>query len=505
MTGGLGRGGRYQLRQATMVDLIRTAYGINADNVVGGPAWLESDRFDIFAQAPPNTSMDAIPGMLQALLADRFGLVLHKDTKPLPSFVLSAGKGKPNLKEAVEGGGAPGCSPEYPQGPPPAGTIPMLTVNCHSVTLQAFGDAIHNFAGGYLTSPVVDATGLKGNWDITIRWNGRGTNGVSIFEAVEKQLNLKLEFQKYPSAVMVVDKVNEQPTPNPPGLSTKMPPPPPAEFEVADIKPAQPGSPQRGGGFMPGGRIDLRGFPLKQMVAAAWELPPNSDIPGAPKWMDTAQFDLIAKVATAGPITNPNAPPIAIDDLRAMLRHLLEERFKLKAHFEDRPMNAYTLVAAKPKMKKADPENRTGCKSGPAPMVKDAPPGLPMFQAVCQNITMAEFASRLQQIAPVYLTYAPTDATGIEGRYDFTLAFSPIPPNMMGGGGRRGGDGVASPTINAPPATAGGGATPEASEPVAALSLFDALTRQLGLKLEMQKRSLPVLVIDHIEEKPTDN
>ena len=106
MTGGLGRGGRYQLRQATMVDLIKTAYGINADNVLGGPAWLESDRFDVFAQAPPNTS-DAIPGMLQALLADRFGLVLHKDTKPLPAFVLSVGKGKPNLKEAVEGAGAP--------------------------------------------------------------------------------------------------------------------------------------------------------------------------------------------------------------------------------------------------------------------------------------------------------------------------------------------------------------------------------------------------------------
>ena len=118
-------------------------------------------------------------------------------------------------------------------------------------------------------------------------------------------------------------------------------------------------------------------------------------------------------------------------------------------------------------------------------MLKDAPPGPPLFQTVCQNITMAEFASRLQQIGPVYLTYAPMDATGIEGRYDFTFAFTPIPPNLMTSG-RRGVDGTTSPTISAPPATAGGGATPEASEPAAALSLFDALTRQLGLKLDAE-------------------
>src|SRR5436190_18977418 len=56
MAGGVLRGGRYELRRATMVDLIRTAYGVDADSVIGGPGWLESDRFDVIARAPATTS-----------------------------------------------------------------------------------------------------------------------------------------------------------------------------------------------------------------------------------------------------------------------------------------------------------------------------------------------------------------------------------------------------------------------------------------------------------------
>src|SRR5438552_694046 len=88
MSGGVPRGGRYELRNATMVDLIRTAYGVTDDKVVGGPTWLASDRFDVIAKTPPAATPETARLMLQALLADRFGLTVHNDSKPLPVFVL---------------------------------------------------------------------------------------------------------------------------------------------------------------------------------------------------------------------------------------------------------------------------------------------------------------------------------------------------------------------------------------------------------------------------------
>jgi len=68
------RNGRYEIKNATMLDLVRTAYGMTADRVVGGPNWLELDRFDIIAKVPDAADADAAKAMLQALLADRFKL-----------------------------------------------------------------------------------------------------------------------------------------------------------------------------------------------------------------------------------------------------------------------------------------------------------------------------------------------------------------------------------------------------------------------------------------------
>ena len=126
MTGGVLRGGRYELRNATMVDLIRIAYGVEAEKVLGGPNWLEFDRFDVSAKAPTATPPETLQLMLQALLADRFKLAVHKDSKPLSVFVLSMGKGKHKLKEA-DGVGT-GCQPQ-PQTPQP-GVIPQQAISC---------------------------------------------------------------------------------------------------------------------------------------------------------------------------------------------------------------------------------------------------------------------------------------------------------------------------------------------------------------------------------------
>jgi uncharacterized protein (TIGR03435 family) len=514
MQGGFLHGDRYVLKQATMVDLISTAYSVEADNVQGGPNWLELDRFDIIAKAPPATPQATLKLMLQTLLADRFKLMVHNDTKPMDAFVLSEGSGKPKLKEA-DGSGAPECQQQI--GPPPEpGKVAYITASCHNITMEAFATRVHQMAGGYLTSPVVDTTNIKGAWDFDIKWTGRGAlaqagdDGISIFDAIDKQLGLKLKLSKYPMPVLAVDSANEKPTDNPPEVKKTLPPPPPAEFEVAALKPSAPDAKSGGRGFQPGGRIDFIAVPLSALIGAAWNFNvfPGDEIVGAPKWVNSAKYDLVAKAyasapTATGPPQSNGAPDIDIDDLRLMLRALLVDRLKIVTHYEDRPQAAYTLVAVKPKLKKADPTNRTGCKVGAAPLEKDAKPGPVPLQAACRNMTMAQFAEQLTTIAALYIRNPVIDASGLEGAWDFTLTFNPVPPNMnLGGGGEQerkdgGGRGGAPP-----PPGAAGGAAPEIADPSTVVSLFEAVERQLGMKLEMHKRPLPVLVIDHIEEKP---
>ena len=503
MRGGLMRGGRYELRTATMVDLIKTAYAVDEDNVIGGPSWLESDRFDVVVKVPPTASAETIRLMLQALLADRFKLVVHNGTKPLPEYVLTVGKGRSKMKEA-DGTGENGCQGQpRPQNLPP-GTIPYITVACHNLTMAAFAEQLHQMAGTYLGNPVVDSTGLKGSWDLEIKWTGRGqlaaagADGISIFDAVDKQLGLKLELQKVQLPVIVVDSVNQQPTENLAGTAKSLPVIP-TEFEVAVVKPSTPDSKQVRNPFQPGGKLDLQGFTLKFLIQIAWDLNGDEMLAGGPKWLDSDKFDIVAKAATATVLHGPaNAPPVDIDALRLMLRALLLDRFKLAVHNEDRPVSAYTLVAVKPKLTKADPSNRTRFKEGPALASKDPRDKNPLLSRLvtCQNMTMAQFAAQLPNIASGYIKSPVQDATGLEGAWDFTLSFSPIGIFQGGGGrgGERGGD-AAPPT---------GGAV-AASDPTGTLSLFEAVEKQLGLKLEMRKRPLPVLVIDHVEQKPIDN
>src|SRR5262245_55841074 len=75
--------GRYELRFASMLDLIRIAYNVDPEKVFGGPSWLEMDRFDVFAKIPASSSIESRRFMLQALLTDRFKLVTHTDSKPM--------------------------------------------------------------------------------------------------------------------------------------------------------------------------------------------------------------------------------------------------------------------------------------------------------------------------------------------------------------------------------------------------------------------------------------
>lgn len=143
------RPGRYELHNATMVDLIRTAYVFELDKILGGPNWLEYDRFDMIAKTRTKTpDADTLKVMLQNLLADRFKLVVHKDTQPVTGLALAPGKGKPKMKES-DGKGETGCKSQ-PQPPPtpvpgvPVFPIPMIGYSCRNMSMEAFAAALRN-------------------------------------------------------------------------------------------------------------------------------------------------------------------------------------------------------------------------------------------------------------------------------------------------------------------------------------------------------------------------
>ena len=491
MHGNSIQGDRYFLTQATMVDLIATAYSVDATNVQGGPAWLERDRYDIRAKVPPKTTPDDIKLMLRALLADRFHLVVKTGSAPMPTYILSAGSGKPKMTES-EGTGEGSCIPLPPPPNPTPGTPSYITVNCKNLTMAALADTLHNFAGGYLNQPVVDETNLAGTWDFTIKWTSRdqlekqGADGISIFAAVEKQLGLKLELKTSPRPVFQVASVDEVPTPNAANIAEALPEPPAAPFEVATIKPSAPD--ESGYGRITGGQIETRAIPLMFLITFGWDLNPNNKegIVNAPKWLDSAKFDIQAKAGANVRVDKfSSGNLINFEDLRNMVRALISERFQMKWHMEDRPVTAYTLVAANPKLKPtSDPTERTKCKEGPGPDGKDPRIASPVLNRLltCQNMTMAQIGDELQRVAGGYIYNTVVDGTGLKGSYDFTLSFSSADKIL--------------PTV---------GDTPNSSDPNGALSVFDADNKQLGLKLEKTKRPYPVLVIDHIEETPTEN
>jgi len=219
---------------------------------------------------------------------------------------------------------------------------------------------------------------------------------------------------------------------------------------------------------------------------------------GAPKSAETDRWDIVAKAPAAAAIIGANTGqdelPVDLDMLIDMLKTLLAQRFGMKYHMEDRPMPGYTLSTIKPKMKKADPTSRTSCKEGPAVLSKtdsrDANPILGRL-LTCTNTSMAQFAELLPTLANGYVHSAVLDSTGLQGGWDFTLSFSTI-------GQLRGRDGQGGN----PNAING---TSDAADPNGAISLPDAMEKQLGIKMELQKRPVQVMVIDHLEQRPGDN
>ena len=355
-------------------------------------------------------------------------------------------------------------------------------------------------AQGYFQGkPVVDRTGLQGSWDFSFRYTPKlpaaaqvAGESISMTEAMEKQLGLKLELSTVLTPVVAIDSVDEKPAPNPANLAEILPPAP-TEFEVAVIKASSKNGPQPNtpGLQIQNGRFVAIDLTIRRLVQIAWGQT-RPELLAGPHWMDDEHFDIIAKAPSEvaiGDLDNPSArsSPLNIDALRPMLRALLISRFKIEFHMEDRLLNAMTLTAPNPKLTKAGPSERTKWSEGTAGAdPKNAKNAYSTFGRLvtCQNVSMAQFVEMLPQIAGGYVQSEVRNNTGLEGGWDFAFSFSPLGLLNQQAGNRDPG---------------------EVSDPNGAISLQEALMKQLGLKLDTEKRPVPVLVIDKIEKTPTEN
>jgi uncharacterized protein (TIGR03435 family) len=349
-----------------------------------------------------------------------------------------------------------------------------------------------------VTAPITNATGLQGQWDFDIvftqdkaQLSELGAQGISIFDALEKQLGLKLEQKTISTQTFTVGSVNRTPTPNVAGIENALPPPPAPEFEVVDVKPSPPGDGPSRAQVLPTGAINASNVPLRDMINLAWGFNGNDLVVG-PKWIETTKFDIIGKA-----FSGVDAQFVDDEFLRQALRKLLVDRFKITFHYEERPINAYALVpGGTVKMTKADPSSRTRCYQGVPPGAKDPRQGNPTRGGLmtCENATMTFFLERLRGAGGGYVQAPPVDMTGLTDGYNFTLNWSPIglfPGGVNGIGGRAAGS------------DAQAGAAP--AIPTGAITLPEAVESQLGVKLEMGKRPVRVLVIDSVSENPGAN
>jgi uncharacterized protein (TIGR03435 family) len=214
--------GRIRLEDWALLDLIAAAYRVRAPQV-SGPAWLADQGFDIEAKLPEGTPKEELNGMLQALLEERFGLKVHRETLTKSGFALVVGKNGPKLKAAeppqnlspeerlakmkeqmaVTMRGTPGT----PEGGPPLG---LSTSSWTSVTTEELAARLVRFTD----APVVDETGLKEKYSVVIQtWKNADVPGGTVFDAVEK-LGLKLAPRKVTVETVVVDRVSKMPTAN---------------------------------------------------------------------------------------------------------------------------------------------------------------------------------------------------------------------------------------------------------------------------------------------------
>ena len=197
--------------------LIAAAYNLSFRAISGGPAWVESDRYDILARTPGGVrpNLNEQMSMLRKLLSERFHLAFHREQKELRCYALTIAKGGPKLKEST-------VSPDdTPQGPPPL----IFTVSPQLVRLPGRNATTAELASvmqrSALDEPVLDKTGLTARYDFDLEFTpdetvfggalGKGTDDSAkpgLISAIQQQLGLKLEATRGLVDALVIDHVD---------------------------------------------------------------------------------------------------------------------------------------------------------------------------------------------------------------------------------------------------------------------------------------------------------
>jgi uncharacterized protein (TIGR03435 family) len=204
------------LANTTLSECIQYSYGLVSEDQINGPDWIRDRglRVDITAKTSPDTPLDQVRLMMQALLAQRFHLEIHREPKPLRHFDLTVSKKGPKLPESQEG--APVHPSTYNRGRLFYDHLPIHTL---AVLLSR-----------QLKQPVLDLTGLPGFYDVHLEWtpddmspkeaqlqDALRNNGPAlpdIFHAIEQQLGLRLEPSKTPIDILIVDHADKVPIAN---------------------------------------------------------------------------------------------------------------------------------------------------------------------------------------------------------------------------------------------------------------------------------------------------
>jgi uncharacterized protein (TIGR03435 family) len=499
--------GRVDIRNATLVNLIDYAHGIEDDDgredasIVGGPSWLDFDRFDVAAivsslqPAIPDTGQPTfgmyapltngtVRPVVERILEERFHLKYHNEDRPLPGYVVTVAKDGPKLAEAKDPTEPGGCQAAQEKDNPE-----RIITTCTSETIGQFLTLI----GGTFRHPLLDHTGLTKPYDFTLRFSAEqlSTRQDSInayIEEMNKQLGIVMTLGDVPQPAIVVDHVDRIPAANPPETAKLIPATPELEAEVASIRVADATEPQAQ--IHPSGsQIALSNFSLEQLVVEAWQLPSGAMLGNVPPWLDRVRYTILAKLP---PQVDGRTLVQHQDPLDSMLRKLLADRFHIQSHWGEQTADGYVLLAGTPRMKKADPSSRTYCKYGPAEGEKDVRRVDSPFNAMfhCQNVTMAQFADLLSAVDRADIKNRAVDKTGLTDSYVFSVSYTST-------GRLRLQEAAAQAAAKqAGEATAG---------PVEGLGIEDAVRKELGVRLEKQPLPLPFLILDHIDKTPTDN
>ncbi|HEV2701980.1 MAG TPA: TIGR03435 family protein [Steroidobacteraceae bacterium] len=481
-------GNRYGWHNATLSELISRAWGVESDHILSGPRWLDDQRYDVDVTVATALSAQAIASDLQDLLVQRFGLRLQIQTRQVVAYTLNL-VGQPRL-QATGVSGKPGCDLKNGQNPSttPGEARPPVTLRCVHESLAGFVRALSQLreASGYvLNYEIQDRTGLPGMWDFQLSWTPRNSwhadpvaaPGQSLFEAIETQLGMQLRLASVPTQVLVVRTARAPATTRTDHT---------LRFDEASIQASAPGL-----ATLPCGRMEIRpgGVVGYHMSVRSLILESEGDL-GIHRIVDpTDSIDATCWSVLAATPVRSDAPAgwsgtewngVEIGSMRVMLRALLAQAFGLKMHVEQRPVAGYALRARRPLLKPAEPGNRPGCHEGLGlasleQSRADARLSNPFASRLitCRNVTLREFVPQFSQMitgvdGPV------TDATGLSGRYDFAVNFSP-------------------------------GAWLQANSATTAhplIPIAQALRTQLGLELQSREVTAPTLIIDQVSTRP---